>query len=591
MNFLYVQTKGLKSMLFKILKKVRLQIKACLLIWCFNQSLLFGENTEIKNTFEKASEEERAQLEQFSSDFLAGTVCGYVLYGDKPVGWVNLQAMTSVYPLTIDYQVSLSVLNGLKMWKKLGLPLSSKNYILHIHEDSKEVFSYLLCINRKAFDEVFHKNELLFKYILGPEITADALLNKITDPREDFCQVIKDDVVLIGILLGFGAENAMYTSRLELILAPSKEDTPSSKIEPSFGYLSLKEESADILQKIHVASQVLDEQLPVICFGCDPTKKESQDLVSHYEATQLKIIEVLESGAIFENLIEQFFDEKIDRTNRIKQSYWQENSNLAALDDSKGISCLKGCGIPIDWASLVAHLFRGFFIDNIDDKEEALSSFIEGMRDADQSENVFMIDTMWNDIRSKQAFSPNIFYYHGFKAWSHYKCASPLYSLNDVIKAINRIEGFNQIPKEGHSILYKCHILLHEYLYQQKQQIENTKAEAILKAKYKNRPLSSRHEGWFYEPKIPGLGELVQENEPVELQFFIKNVFGLNNLLYGDQLKKIPLAHAMRGFKEGLTGIRRGCAGTLYIHPDYGFRSVSHFFGVRPFLIVDVEIQ
>jgi len=268
-------SKQTKRLFFRISKMICIQIKLCLFVLCFCYSSLFGDNTEIKKLFDHASEEELAELERFSSSLLAGTVSGYVLYGDKPIGWLNLQALTSDYPFTMDYQISLSVLKGLKLWKKFQLPLSSKNYILHIHEeDQAELgFSYLLCINRKAFHAVFLKNELLFKYILGPEINAEALLSKITDPKEDFFKIIKNDVVLIGILLGFGAENALYTSRLELIQSLRNEDNQLSQAEPSFGYHSLEEEYEDVMQKLRLCSEVLDEQLPVICFGCDPTKK------------------------------------------------------------------------------------------------------------------------------------------------------------------------------------------------------------------------------------------------------------------------------------------------------------------------------
>jgi len=310
--------------------------------------------------------------------------------------------------------------------------------------------------------------------------------------------------------------------------------------------------------------------------------------VSHYEAVQLKLIGILESGAILENLMEQFFDEKMKSP---KQSAWKRHTFFKAIDSSKEIPFVKECGIPIQWASLLAYCFHGLLTDNIDEDKKALSSFIDGMREADVSENVFMIDAMWKDRQSEDLFSSKKFYYLGFKMWGHYKWGNALYSLNDVINALNQIKSFKEIPRDGCLSLHTCHILLHEYLYQKKQQIENARAEAILEAKYKSRPLGIKHEGWFYEPKVNGFRETVQENELVNLRFCIKNVFGINNLLYGNQVKTIPLAHAMRGFREGLAGLRRGSSGTLYIHPDYGFRGVSHSFGVKPFLIVDIEIQ
>jgi len=74
-------------------------------------------------------------------------------------------------------------------------------------------------LNFKQSDIIVHvydKPDSLAKvWVLGPNVTAEGLLEQLTNPRETFYSVLKDDKVLIGILLGFGPQNAIHVSRLE----------------------------------------------------------------------------------------------------------------------------------------------------------------------------------------------------------------------------------------------------------------------------------------------------------------------------------------------------------------------------------------
>ena len=64
--------------------------------------------------------------------------------------------------------------------------------------------------------DIVKSNLPLFQYILGPEVTPEKLLTKLTDPNESFHNVLNENKTLIGILLGFGTHNHFMQAVLRI---------------------------------------------------------------------------------------------------------------------------------------------------------------------------------------------------------------------------------------------------------------------------------------------------------------------------------------------------------------------------------------
>ena len=164
------------------------------------------------------SQEDVEVLKVFFQALVENSEAGYVFNGVKPV---CLEGFFKEDPLYIDsslHKQSVAYREGLKKWIKLKPQL--KDILIHAynnHDSASEAYIHLLVINRPLFLETVEKNLPLFKYVLGPLVTPQKLLDALTSPTNNFSDVVKDDNVLTGILLGFGTINSINGSRLEEI--------------------------------------------------------------------------------------------------------------------------------------------------------------------------------------------------------------------------------------------------------------------------------------------------------------------------------------------------------------------------------------
>ncbi|KKL18254.1 hypothetical protein LCGC14_2477350 [marine sediment metagenome] len=178
--------------------------------------------------------------------------------------------------------------------KKKGLINSNKkknkfneDLYKYIKENNQLLEKVLVAINKKAFIETVNKNLLLFQYVLGPNVTAEKLLEKVASPNETLFSALNNDVTLVGIVLGYGSYNGCfgsYLSRIDKFLEHNNENLPlisrkiiftkkyqdkskffqkynekfmRQNIFPSFGYLSLKEEYNDLVKRLFVLQNAL----------------------------------------------------------------------------------------------------------------------------------------------------------------------------------------------------------------------------------------------------------------------------------------------------------------------------------------------
>ena len=180
-------------------------------------------------------------------------------------------------------------------------------------------------------------------YVYGPQISAKKL-RALESTNEDFFSFMRNDKVLIGILLGFGLENALYVSRAE-------------QIQESIDLIQLLE-SSNWLKKI--LSDIFGENVTII--------------VDHsINSLDLDVRIVVPFQEInFSNL-----DPLIALSLEKKQC-----KRIASKEDSK-------FNDQQELLNRIGQILYDHFID--ENPSESLISFIEGMKEADKRKDAHYV--------------------------------------------------------------------------------------------------------------------------------------------------------------------------------------------------------
>ncbi len=283
-------------------------------------------NEEMKTFIQSLSKEQRIILESFFQT-LFKEFSGYVLCGKKPM-------CIEGYPLTNESgalsgvdEKTFILLKGAEFWQSLQVYPDNKEYFI-VSFDAKEFgYHHLVCINRRAFLKVVNENLSLFRYVLGPTLTADSLLNELINAKDEFYKVLKNDNVLLGILLGYGTQNSLLVAREEHIsdafASDRNEEFPflskvtrmkrstlpkAQKKRPSIGFFSLADE-CEMINKLTVVSRKLKpfDSYKIPHFGCEPNSEESKVLLTNYENDRKEIIKTVEAKDFIEKILVKLF--------------------------------------------------------------------------------------------------------------------------------------------------------------------------------------------------------------------------------------------------------------------------------------------
>lgn|GEM_PF-1218496 len=163
---------------------------------------------------------------------------GYVLEGIKPISIRSFYGLDQ-FPLykegernENEWMKTLLARSAIPIWNKwCG---HQKNFILKATPlaPSEGTVSGLKVefINFPLLKEVIQKNIDLFRYILGPTLQSDHLAQKIAYSDKQLIDVLEGNLVLMGIVLGFGSYNSLVGGHLETLYACSfsRDDPPFS---------------------------------------------------------------------------------------------------------------------------------------------------------------------------------------------------------------------------------------------------------------------------------------------------------------------------------------------------------------------------
>lgn len=213
-------------------------------------------NQRINQKLQSIPLEERFFLETFFRTLISVDNGSYVLFGDKPSSLMVYEENRYHDHSLSDFPCSLGFSpqkRGFETWQKYQHLFPSKTYsILKIESCFSKTMSAVFFIHKRRLLNILSKHFIDFQRKFPQFASASSLLQSmLTDPSvlREICN--KYDV-LLGIILGFGKENAALFERkmqIEAFLFPQKghslELNPHrllSRPVPRSGFSTLEEE-------------------------------------------------------------------------------------------------------------------------------------------------------------------------------------------------------------------------------------------------------------------------------------------------------------------------------------------------------------
>ncbi|NGX61621.1 MAG: hypothetical protein K940chlam9_01108 [Chlamydiae bacterium] len=472
--------------------------------------------------------EEYSILDRFFKWMITYSEYGYVLEGNKPISQINIFPIDNlIAPQSRNFQTDTFAREAIRVWKKIKP--TQKDFVLKATEIPSKPFNYptyeLLFINVPKLKEEVEKNLFLFRYVLGPSIETDQLLTYILFSEEPLSEILREDNVLIGIVLGFGTYNSLMHSRAELIQnALLKEDqppfTPHSNwmrqnslvdleemqiralflaqkerevgsdsetciVHPGVGFSDLNEELEAIVSRKIETPLSLSQEVPRFIFGAYQHPSNSR-LIKDLTVTQKKVQDLLKRSDCLEYIVGKISGNQPSISNILPASSLELNGNLELLL------------AKMVWSTT----------SQLDG--ETVPEFIQAFCQADIS----------NAKQGKNHVFPG--------------------SLAGLRKAQKHLQFSNELFANM-SEKSSLQELIPKYLYT--------------------------------EQTCEGKGEKVHSSENVLLSYCIEDGYG--NTLTAKQNHWIELSTTIPGFAIGVRQMREGESRTLYIHPALAYGALT----------------
>lgn len=290
-----------------------------------------------------SSSNQREDLEMFLKCLFLEPGTPYVLYGDKPMCWNDYSELHFFdrYRLQPLYEILCSVLEtyhpfnqsikkGVSFWN-MNFRDKPSNFLLKAVKRKNAHWKVdVFLINKTNFLKVVQKHEDLFKQYLPSFSNPEEFCDKCFSSKDLASDVLENNQVLLGILLGFGKHNAELFDRRERLREElksiTKEDPRYEEVKREFYALVdlLKEFSAERDQREpqfflaaskEERSAFLDEcieycSLPL--FVVDPFSEETKELRESYEKTRREVRQLYRDNPFLEQTLSQLFPNDSD---------------------------------------------------------------------------------------------------------------------------------------------------------------------------------------------------------------------------------------------------------------------------------------
>lgn len=367
------------------------------------------------------SDEEKSSLIAYLKIMLAQSEAGYVLFGVKPVCLEAIEMPTRpVRNWCFGSQCRLTQNEfgaGLDAWNRLQALVQENpvTIVRYDHPDPPYHAPHSVWIHRTAFFNAVNQNLSLFQSILGPEVNADLLYNTLCDPKKAFSPTLAHNKILIGIVLGFGTQNALLGSRFEIIdTTLGKRERPpystrflragistaetinenrplgsgiplgmgiplDAEIKPSIGYRDLNAEQMALRSQLEPSIMFVDRSSPSIpYFLCLKNSSETAALLKRYAEVQPKIQAILQADAdTFLEIVATHLLGDTPKSLHIKRPL-----SPIATSPYEEESILKNEYIP---QQLADHAGQIIWDNLLDHDPDYVAAFISGMQEADKN--------------------------------------------------------------------------------------------------------------------------------------------------------------------------------------------------------------
>lgn len=217
------------------IQKWRGRVLFCILLLVFG--LLFSYQKQLPDSYvgkdvsqilAAIPKGDRERLDFFFHDAIGWDAFGYVLLGEKPMAlYVVPEAISPFSSLDAFRHFiiprRMKSVRGFETWKKYEKFFPTSRFILLYERDALNNLLVLL-INKNAFIRKVEQHLEDFQTILHRDIKGEEILVE-AQSRPLLTHVLMNHQLLIGILLGYGRENAcMFHQKCQLTTEEEKRD-------------------------------------------------------------------------------------------------------------------------------------------------------------------------------------------------------------------------------------------------------------------------------------------------------------------------------------------------------------------------------
>jgi len=301
---------------------------------------------------------------------------GYVLEGVKPISARQFYAL-DVFPMRNmgfsenEWKKTLLVREAIPVWNRLCSQQDrfALKAIPVIENEAGACGYEVQFIHVPKLHEVITENINLFRYVLGPNVEVEELVNTLAYSNERFTDVLQNDLTLTGIVLGFGSHNSIVGGRLETIdrLSISKDNAPflpksallqeenswsmgmyyleyaggndslfrqsASLVRPGFGFNTVQDEIITLQSKAEELPEVLQDQ-PRFIFSAFKGGSSNRSLFQTLQKTQMRVKSLLCDDHQLDKVLERICGKKPNITcdrSPVEKSIWSLVDNIEAL--------------------------------------------------------------------------------------------------------------------------------------------------------------------------------------------------------------------------------------------------------------------
>src|ERR1700722_15546951 len=258
----------------------------------------------IKADIGKIPEKDFTKIKSFFAHLIHQHDFAYAIFGSKPMSLADICLRVLNLPIYQQLKIKfllINIKNNLNTWYKYKDRFNLKDFVLLDKEEDLCRSVVIVLINKKNMLSVLKEHKEIFKQELGDTFTPESFLEKIETRELSLAKSINHHYGLLGIMLGYGARNAMlFQERLNVL----------KEMEKSKSRLSLRDDLEQKLLELDSQCQEFREfeEFPLVrplYFRADLSHPETIELKKRYENDRQKIAELMQKPNFIEKALER----------------------------------------------------------------------------------------------------------------------------------------------------------------------------------------------------------------------------------------------------------------------------------------------